>query len=150
MLHTRNQIEDAILAALEPLKASHGVRTLDGYDLRLEDEEAWRELAIQFPAVFVAYSSTKYRDLGQRQLAQHRYKIAVADQSFRKRGAKRGGLGGGGTNDLVDVVERSLTGLVVLPDMTPIMPEDVMPVMMNKYAAMYAVTITLGQGFLVP
>lgn len=149
-MYTVTEIEDAILAALEPLKASHGVRTLAGYDMELEDPEAWRKLGVKFPAVFALYVETDDRDLGQRLLAMHTFQIGMADRALRPGQARRGGTGGGGAYGLIPAVQQALGGKILLPDLLPAMRRRVNLAAAAEGVAMYAATYIIGQGYLVP
>jgi len=149
-VYTVTQIEDAILAALGPLKASHGVRTLESYDLRLEDPEAWKKLAIKFPAIFVLYTDTIDKDLGQRQLELNSFQIGLADRSLRKGEARRGGAVVGGAYGLIQGVQDALAGKILLPDLLPAMRKGVRQAVIANGVAMYVATYTIGQGYLIP
>ncbi len=144
------QIEDAILDALRPFKAAHGVRTLESYDQRLEDPEQWKKLAIQFPAIFVAYAGMETTDLGQRQIETHRFQLGLADRSLRKGEARRGGNTVGGAYALLIGVRQALAGKILLPDLLPAMPKSVAVVAITEGVAMYAATYTIGQAYLIP
>jgi hypothetical protein len=148
--YTITDFEDAILAALEPLKATHGVQTLESYDLHLEDPEVWKKLAIKFPAIFVLFGSMDTKDNGQRQMESNSFQIGMADRSLRKGEARRGGAQVGGAYGLIDGVRKALAGKILLPDMTPIMPRSVRQVVIADGVAMYAATYTIGQGYLIP
>jgi phage gp37-like protein len=148
--YTITQIEDAILAALEPLKASHGVRTLESYDLRLEDPEAWKRLTIKFPAVFVLFADLDDTDLGQRQLEAQRFQIGMADSSLRPGEARRGGLRVEGSYGLIHGVQSALAGKILLPDLLPAMRRGVQRALIADGVAMYVATYTIGQGYLAP
>lgn len=144
------QIEDAFLAALAPLKVSHGVKTLESYDLRLEDPEAWKKIAIQFPAVFVLFQSLDDKDLGQRQLEAQRFQIGMADRSLRRGEARRGGASAGGAYGLIQGVQDALAGKILLPDLLPVMRRGVQQAIIADGVAMYVATYTIGQGYLLP
>jgi len=148
--YTVTQLEDAILAALEPLKVSHGVKTLDSYDLRLEDPEAWKKLAIRFPAIFVLYVATEDEDLGQRQMEANRFQLGLADNSLRKGEARRGGAQVGGAYGLIQGVQDVLAGKILLPDLLPAMRKGVTQAVIADGVAMYVATYTIGQGYLIP
>ncbi len=147
---TITEIEDAILDALEPLKVSHKVRTLDSYDQRLEDPEQWKKLAIQFPAIFVLYVETDTKDHGQRQMDTHKFQLGLADRSLRTGQARRGGAQVGGAYGLIQGVKDSLAGKILLPDLTPAMPRSVRQAIIADGVAMYVATYTIGQGYLLP
>ena len=150
MPYTITQIEDAILAALAPLKVSHGVRTLDSYDLRLEDPEAWKKLAIKFPAIFVLFGDLDDKDLGQRQMEMQRFQIGMAESSLRAGEARRGGLQVEGAYGLIQGVQDSLAGKILLPNLLPAMRKGVQRALIADGVAMYVATYTIGQGYLIP
>jgi len=147
---TLGEIEDAILARLAPLKGTHGVRTLDSYDTRLEDPEAWKRFGIQFPAVFVAYEGFDNVDKGSRQVAMHRYQIGVADQALRWKEARRGAVGNGGAYALIDGVRDILAGVCVLPRLLPAMPKGGKVAFVRTDASMYVLTYSIGEPYLIP
>jgi hypothetical protein len=148
--YTITEIEDAILAALAPLKVSHGVRTLESYDLRLEDPEAWKKLAIRFPAVFVLFADLEDKDLGHRQMEAQYFQIGMADSSLRAGEARRGGPQVGGTNELIHGVQSALAGKILLPDLVPAMRRGVKHALIADGVAMYVATYIIGQGYLIP
>lgn len=144
------QIEDAVLAALQPLKASHGVRTLDSFDERLTDVDAWKRLAVSFPAVFALYVSTEDKDLGQRQLALHKFEVGIAASSLRKGEARRGGRIGDGAYGLVDGVQSALAGRVLLPDLLAAKRSGVVQAILMQGVTLYVATYIIGQAYLIP
>lgn len=148
--YTVTEIEDAILSALEPLRASHGLKTLESYDLRLEDPAAWKALGIRFPAVFVLFADLDDKDLGQRQLALNSFQIGMAAQSLRKGEARRGGAHAGGAYGLIQGVQNALGGKILLPDLMPAMRRGVRQAIIADGVAMYVATYTIGQGYLFP
>jgi len=150
LFYDLTQLEDAILAALAPLKTAHGVKTLESYDLQLEDPEAWKKLAIQFPAIFVLFGSMDNRDLGQRQLEMNSFQIGMADRSLRKGEARRGGATVGGAYGLISGVRGVLAGKILLPGLLPAMPRSVRQAVITDGVAMYVATYTIGQGYLLP
>lgn len=148
--YTVTQIEDAIIAALKPLKTSHGVKAVESYDLALENPEAWKKLALKFPAIFVLYADTDDKDLGQRQLELLSFQIGMADRSLRKGEARRGGAVVGGAYGLIQGVKDALAGKILLPDLLPAMRRGVRQAVIADGVAMYVATYTIGQGYLIP
>lgn len=88
---TITAIEDALLAKLDPLAASHGVRQIGPYNGDL-DLERFGSFVQQWPAVLTYYTGSSLEDHGQRRAETMEFVIFTcdrheADQSLARRGS---------------------------------------------------------------
>ncbi len=90
MAYTIEQIEDAIIAALEPLKASLGVRTIATYQGELDVKELSSQTS-PLPAVYLIYGGSKYAEHGARKIENIAFDLILCGKSLRSdEDAKRG------------------------------------------------------------
>lgn len=87
---TVTEIEDAILAALAPLAASHGVRQTAPYNGEM-DLEKFQGAVQQWPAVLVHYTGSSFEDRGRRRAEYMEFVVFVCsrhggDQALARRG----------------------------------------------------------------
>jgi len=115
------EIEDAIIAALEPLKASLGVRTIKSYQEELDDEETIARATRLFPAIFVVYGGSGYADHGSRKIETLSFILFVCDKSFRKEEElRRGGSSNPGTYVMLNGARDLLYEQRLSLDITPL------------------------------
>lgn len=151
--YTISDIEDAILAALEPLRASQGVRTLRSYEGELDDEKAIAQAITLFPAILSVYLGSQYTDHGQRKIERLSFGLFFGDRSLRA-ASKAAGLRGSATNPgvyaLMDAARPLLYGLRLGLDISPIDYGRQAPEYVAKGTAVYSVEISLAQFHLYP
>ena len=110
MAATIEQVEDAIISALEPLKASLGVRTIKTYGGELETEDEVKAITL-FPAVYVVYGGSEYEEHGSRKVERMTFHILACDRSLRSEAeARRGGTGNPGVYAMLEAVRNVLYG----------------------------------------
>ena len=119
-MYTIEQIEDAVMAAVNPLKTSLGVRTIKSYQGEMDDEDAIARAARLFPAIICVYGGSEYADHGSRKVETMTYLLFVCDKNLRTEGeARRGGAGNPGTyamlNGLRDLLYGKRLGLEIFP-----------------------------------
>ena len=102
MSYTIEQIEDAIITAVDGLKASLGVRTIKSYQGELEEGDIKRLIAL-FPAIYVVYGGSNYAAHGARKIEKMTYHLFVCDKNLRAEDeARRGGTQNPGTYAMLD------------------------------------------------
>jgi phage gp37-like protein len=102
--YTIEQIEDAIITAVDALKTSLGVRTVKSYQGELEEDDVKRLVAL-FPAVYVVYGGSAYTEHGSRKVEKMTYHLFACDKNLRsEEEARRGGAGNPGTYAMLDGV----------------------------------------------
>lgn len=120
-MYTIEQIEDAYIEKLEPLKATHSVRVIKTYQGELDNEEEIRKAVKLFPSIFVVYGGSRYEKHGSRKIEYMRYSFFVCDKNLRTENeARRGGAGNPGTysllNGMRDLLFGSRLGLEIYPN----------------------------------
>jgi phage gp37-like protein len=119
MAATIAAIEAAILARLEPLRSSLGVRTLEGYQGDLGPEEL-AQAAKRFPAIFVVYGGSQFDRQNKNQAEEQLWMLFVGDRSFRGQEARTGGATGPGTYALLEGVRGLLDAQQLLTGLLPL------------------------------
>lgn len=89
--YTIEDIEDAIITAVDALKTSLGVRTIKSYQGELEEGDIKRLVAL-FPAIYVVYGGSAYAEYGSRKIEKMTYHLFVCDKNLRKEEEARRGL----------------------------------------------------------
>ncbi len=115
-------IEDALVEALVPLKDSHGVATLKGYEGELSSAEELSAAIPRFPGVLVVYVGSRFvPDEGGGGRVEHMtWTVLVADKSLRSKAeAKKGGGQTTGCYELLGGVKAALWGGIVAPGLAP-------------------------------
>ncbi len=119
-MYTIEQIENAFITALNPLKAGLGVRTINSYQGELDSEEEIARAVRLFPAIIVVYGGSDYVEHGARKIEKMSYLMFVCDKSLRAEStARRGGLGNSGTyailNGMRDLLYDKRLSLDIFP-----------------------------------
>lgn len=150
MPYSVEQVEDAILEALAPLKGSMGIKTIDTIDEAFLAEDMSKTIA-RFPAIFSAYTGSDYEDQGQRQIERINFTLFIGDKSLRSKGeARRGGHQNPGAYAVLKAVREALAGKALLPALFPIMPGGQGPSFFQAGAAIYSALYKTGQVLLLP
>lgn len=85
-------IEDTVIAALEPLKSTIGVREIATYQGEFEAEDL-KKLGGKFPAIYVIYCGGTYKAHGARKTETPILTLFVCDRSLRSEEEARRGSG---------------------------------------------------------
>jgi len=121
MAYTIEQIEDAIISALAPLKADYEteegdpaiyatVRTVKTYQGELEEDDIKRMTAL-FPAIYIVYGGSEYKKHGARKVEEMSYYLFVCDKNLRsEEEARRGGTENPGTYAMLNGIRDLLLG----------------------------------------
>ena len=108
--YTVEQIEDALITALDPLEDDLGVRTIKSYQGELEEDDI-RKLIALFPAIYVVYGGSEYKPHGARKVEFMSFHLFVCDKSLRAEDeARRGGANNPGTYAMLDAIREKLYG----------------------------------------
>lgn len=142
-------VEDAILAVLEPLRASHGVRQAGPYggDLDLERLAAAVQ---QWPALLVFYVGGPRANLGQRRIETMEFVVLVcAKHAGDQAKARRGGSGSPGSYPLLRAASEALEGTTLLPGLFPVAVTGVASELQGGGMSVYSLQIEIDQPYLV-
>jgi phage gp37-like protein len=108
MLHEFEQLEDAALAALMPLQASTGVRTIEAYAGQLEVDDLSR-IIIRFPCIYVladGLQNTRSNNIDDCRLS---LLLLVGDKNYRNNtAASRGDATSPGVYTILKAVRDAL------------------------------------------
>lgn len=120
-MYTIEQIEDAVIAALTPLKANLGVRTIKSYQAELDSEEDIARASRLFPAVIVVYGGSEYTSHGSRKVEKMRYSLFCCDKNLRAEDeTRRGGAGNPGVYAMLNAVRDQLCGKQLGLEISPL------------------------------
>lgn len=138
--YTIEQIEDAIITALGPLKTSIGIRVIKTYSGDLDSEEALKEaMAMQFPAIYIVYGGLEAASHGERKMEEMSYSLFVCAKSLRKEEeARRGGAQNPGTYVMLDAIKEKLWGKQLSLEIEPFELKREMPIWFGKGLSIYA------------
>jgi len=122
MSYTIEQIEDAIIAKLAPLKVGYEtkegdpaiyatVRTIKSYQGELDTEEEISRATRMFPSILAVYGGSEYEEHGSRKVEIMRFILFVCDKSLRtEEEARRGGSQNPGTYAMLNGARDLLYG----------------------------------------
>lgn len=154
MAYTIEQIEDAVIAALAPLKASLKVREIKSYqgDLEAVSDEEIKKMVARWPAIYVVYVGSGYGAHGARKVETPALSLFVCDRSLRsEEAARRGSSGNPGTYRLLRESRALITGKDLgLPGLAPFEIQRDTPVWFGGGASVYAQDYETAQGHLYP
>ena len=151
MSYTYEQIEDAIISKLQPLKASLGIRAIKTYQGELESEEEIKRLVMLFPAVYVVYGGSRYEDFGARQVEHMAYHLIVCDRNLRSEAeARRGGSENPGTYAMLEGSRDALCGSQLSMEIFPIKPIGKVPIWFAGGISIYGAEYETAQALLYP
>lgn len=115
MYNTIEQIEDAVISTLEPLKDFLGVRTIKSYQGELDSEDDVHRIARLFPAVFIVYGGSEYAESGNRTTEIASFLLFVCDKNLRvEEESRRGGGQNPGTYAMLNAIRETLAGVHLL------------------------------------
>lgn len=113
------EVEDAILAALEPLKAEAGVRQIAPYSGDLEPDK-FAETVQSWPSLLIFYGGATIEDHGQRKIEVQRWVVFVCSQYGDDLAlARRGVAGRPGAYGLLEAVREKLEDITVAAGLMP-------------------------------
>jgi len=145
MTYTVTQIEDAILDALAPIKATQGVRTLKTYGGELDEDNRPR-LGVALPAVYVVYAGSDYEEHGPRKVEAIEFQVVVADRNLRAEAeARRGSTANPGAYALLAEVRDHLCGQTLDLDASPLELAGEDAVFVGDGLAVYSASYRLRQ-----
>lgn len=148
-MYTIEQIEDAIIAALAPLKASLGVRTIKSYQAELDSEDDIARAARLFPAIIAVYGGSEYADHGSRKIETMTYMLFICDKNLRAEGeARRGGVGNPGTYAMLNAVRDLLYGKKMSLQIFPLKLPREKPVYLGMGLSIYSAEYETAQALL--
>ncbi len=145
-------VEDAILAALEPLRASHGVRQVGPYGGDL-DPSLLAAAVQQWPALLTFYVGGPRADLGQRRIETMGFVVLVcAKHAGEQAKARRGGGPGvpAGSYALLRAASAALEGRFLLPTLHPVVCTGVASELQGGGMSVYSLHIEIDQPYLLP
>ncbi|MDA3832601.1 MAG: DUF1834 family protein [Spirochaetales bacterium] len=149
-MYTIEQIEDAIITAVDGLKASQGVRTIKSYQGELEESDIKRLIAL-FPAIYVVYGGSTYAEHGARKIEKMTYHLFVCDKNLRAEDeARRGGTQNVGTYAMLDGVRDLLYGKQLSLEINPLALIRQTPVWFGGGISVYAAEYETSQSLLYP
>lgn len=146
------QIEDAILAALAPLVASHGVRAVETYNGEL-DVDRFTAAVQQWPAVLVHYTGSSVEDRGQRRAEFLEFVVFACDRHEADQSqARRGGPTNPGSYALLDGVADLLEGrrVIAADDVFPCVRVSQQSEIQGRAVSVYSARYAIETVYLVP
>ena len=161
-MYTIEQIEDAIIAALAPLKVDYApgegdpaiyatVKTIKSYQAELDSEDDIARAARLFPAVIVVYMGSTYIDHGSRKIETLQYELFVCDKNLRLEAeARRGGNANPGTYAMLHGVRDLLYGKQLGKEIYPFKLNRETPVFLGMGLSIYGAAYETSQTLLYP
>lgn len=145
------QIEDAVIAALEPLKAALGVKEIKSYQGELEEADI-KKMSGKFPAIYVVYGGSGYTAHGMRKQEKMGLELFVCDKSLRaEEEARRGGAKNPGTYRMLRECRQLIAGQNLgLEDLTPFEIQHDTPIWFGGGISIYAQGYESVQAHLYP
>ena len=150
MSYTIEQIENAIITAIDDLKTDLGVRTIKSYQGELEEGDIKRLVAL-FPAIYVVYGGSTYAEHGARKVEKMTYHLFVCDKNLRAEDeARRGGTQNPGTYAMLDGVRDLLFGKQLTLEIQPLSLIRQTPVWFGGGISVYGAEYETAQSLLYP
>lgn len=150
MAYTIEQIENAIIDALEPLRSTRNVLAIKTYQGELEADDL-KKITGRIPAVFVVYGGSSYTPHGGRKIEKARFFVFVADRSLRSEDeSRRGSATNPGTYTLLNDVRDLLTGQQLDLEIYPLELIGEEPIWFSGGLSVYSAEYETGQGHLYP
>jgi len=149
-MYTVEQIEDALIAALATLKGSLGVRTIKSYQGELEEDDIKKLIAL-FPAIYVVYGGSEYKEHGARKVEFMRYHFFTCDKNLRaEEEARRGGANNPGTYAMLDAIRDKLYGQQLSLEIYPLRLVRQAAVWFGSGISVYGAEYETAQALLYP
>jgi phage gp37-like protein len=149
MSYTIEQIEDAIVDALHPLKASLGVRTIKSYQAELDSEDELARAVRLFPAILCVYGGSEYADHGSRKVETMSWLLFACDKNLRAEGeARKGGAGNPGTYKMLNSARDLLYGKQLSLQIFPLELIREKPVYLGMGLSVYSAEYETAQALL--
>jgi phage gp37-like protein len=82
-MHEFEQLEDTLSAKLEPLKTSHGLRTLEPYAGQLSDAAELERMTARFPAIYTAVEDMGFEVQNRALIMEIRFGLIIGDRHVR-------------------------------------------------------------------
>jgi phage gp37-like protein len=147
MTHEFEQLEDAALAALAPLKTAVGIRTIEPYAGQLEVDDIHR-ITIRFPCVYVIADGMKVSRRNNAEECVMSLMLLIGDKNYRSnQAAARGDASTPGVYEILKAARDVLHRKKLLPLWVPAVliseePQVYQPVNgLCLYTAVYEVRI---------
>lgn len=119
-MHEFEQLEDAVISALDPLKAQ-GLRTLEAYAGQVEVDEL-EEITIRFPCIYVMINGMSSKANNRSDSIEMGMRLVVGDRNLKGSvSASRGDTTSPGVYDLLSAARNVLHRKHLLSDWTPLM-----------------------------
>ncbi|MBU1109967.1 MAG: DUF1834 family protein [Candidatus Riflebacteria bacterium] len=148
--YTIEQIEDALIAGLDTLKGSLGVRTIKSYQGELEEGDI-KKMVVRFPAIYVVYGGSEYADHGARRVESMTFHHFVCDKNLRAEDqARRGGNQNPGTYAMLDAIRDELYGARLSLEIEPIRLVRQEAVWFESGISVYGAEYVTAQALLFP
>lgn len=150
MAYTVEQIEDAIITAEGTLKSSLSIRTIKSYQGELEQSDI-KKLVNRFPAIYVVYGGSRYKEHGDRKVEFMTFHHFVCDKSLRaEEEARRGGTQNPGTYAMLDAIRDILYGKQLSLEIYPFSMVRQAAVWFGGGVSIYAAEYETAQALLYP
>lgn len=150
MNYTKTQIEDAIIATLQPLHMDNGgvLRKIAGYQGELDSENLTQFIA-SFPAVLVVYVRSPYdEDAWPFMVERMRYVLIIGDRSMRDNAdARKGSSERIGTYSLLYQVRSKLHGKKLGLEITKCSIKDEVEIANTRTLSLYSQEYEITQDF---
>jgi phage gp37-like protein len=146
------QVEDAVLAALAPLVASHKVRAIEAYNGEL-DPDKFVAAVQQWPAVLVHYTGSTPEDRGRRRAEFMEFIVFACDRHEQDQSqARRGGSTNPGSYALLDGVADLLEGrrVIAADDVFPCVRVSQQSEIQGRSVSVYSARYVIETVYLVP
>lgn len=139
---TPMDVEDAILALLEPLREEPGAKTISSFQGN-PDKDAWTRLRRGFPAILILYEGSRgFRPSGRRLEERMIFEVYVMDKSYRTAtNGQKPEPGHPGTYALLAAARERLVGVPPLPGMGPCLPVAIKGFVLDG-ASVYRMTLS--------
>ena len=149
-MYTIEEIEDAVIATLEPLKGTLGVRTVKSYQGELEEDDIKKLIAL-FPAIYVVYGGSRFVTSGRRVVETMTWHFFVCDKNLRsEEEARKGGAGNPGTYAMLRFVMSKIGGQQLSMEIQPFKPIRHQTVWFGGGISIYSADYEMAQSLLLP
>lgn len=160
-MYTIEQIEDALITKLAPLKTGflpvgeddpavwRTVREIRTYQGELDDEESLARAARLFPTILVMYGGSDYEEHGPRKIEKAVFCLFVCDRSLRSEAeGRRGGTENPGAYALLNGIRDLLYDSRLSKDIFPLTLLRERPVWFGRGVSIYSAEYETAQALL--